>query len=209
MTYDFKKEFKEFYLPSDKPTIVTIPKLNYIAVEGKGDPNEVDGEYQKAMQLLYGIAFTLKMSYKTDYKIDGYFEYVVPPLEGLWWIADYKEFDYSGKDKLNWLSIIRLPDFIKESDFEWAIKEATTKKKQDFSKVKFFNYDEGLCVQCMHTGSYDDEPVTIDGLKKYANENNYVVDINDTRFHHEIYLGDPRKVEPNKLKTVIRLPIRK
>ena len=209
MAFDFKREFKEYYLPSGKPAIVTIPKMNYLVVKGKGNPNELDGEYQKAMQLLYGIAFTLKMSYKTTYKIDGYFEYVVPPLEGFWWIDDYKEFDYSSKDNLNWLSAIRLPDFIKKSDFEWAIKEATTKKKQDFSKVEFFHYDEGLYVQCMHIGSYDDEPSTIESLKSYAKENDYFMDMNSTRYHHEIYLSDPRKVKPEMLKTVIRLPIRK
>ena len=208
MAFDFKKELKEFYLPSNKPEIVTVPKANFLVVEGKGNPNEIDGEYQKAMQLLYGIAFTLKMSYKTDYKIEGYFEYVVPPLEGLWWIGDYKEFDYTDKDKLNWISMIRLPDFIRESDFNWAVNEATHKKKQDFSKVKLFSYDEGLCVQCMHIGSYNDEPKTIAALKKHAQENNYAVNTDGTRYHHEIYLSDPRKAKPEQLKTVIRLPIK-
>ena len=208
MAFDFKKELKEFYLPSNKPEILTVPKAHFLMVEGNGNPNEIDGEYQKAMQLLYGVAFTLKMSYKTDYKIEGYFEYVVPPLEGLWWLGDYKEFDYTNKDKLNWFSMIRLPDFIKENDFNWAIEEATRKKKQDYSKVRMFCYDEGLCVQCMHIGSYDDEPRTIEALKSHALENNYTVSKDRNRYHHEIYLSDPRKVRPEQLKTVIRLPIK-
>lgn len=209
MAFDYKKEYKEFYMPKNKPSIVDIPKMNYIAVRGKGNPNEENGEYSKSVELLYGIAYTLKMSYKGDYKIDGFFEYVVPPLEGFWWIEGIKGMDYSKKDELNFISIIRLPDFVKEKDFEWAIDEATNKKKSDYSKVEFLAYDEGLCVQCMHLGSYDDEPATVKLMETYARENGYKIDISESRFHHEIYISDPRKCEPDKLKTVIRHPITK
>ena len=210
MAFDYKKEYKEFYMPKNKPSIVTIPKMNYIAVRGKGNPNDENGEYKESIGLLYAIAFTLKMSYKGTYKIPVYFEYVVPPLEGFWWQeGNYGTIDYNQKDKLQFISIIRLPDFITKKDFDWAIKEATEKKKQDFSKVEFLSYDEGLCVQCMHIGSYDNEPTTIDLMHEYMVENGYELDITDDRFHHEIYLSDPRRCDVNKLKTVIRHPIKK
>ena len=209
MAFDYKKEYKEFYMPEKEPSIIKIPKMNYIAVKGKGDPNDESGEYKESIGLLYAIAFTLKMSYKKSYKIDGYFEYVVPPLEGFWWQDGIKGMDYSKKDKLCFISIIRLPDFITKNDFDWAILEATKKKKQDFSKVEFLTYDEGLCVQSMHFGSYDDEPITIEIMHKYARENGYEIDISNKRFHHEIYLSDPRKTEISKLKTVIRHPVKK
>lgn len=210
MAFDYKKEYKEFYMPKNKPSIVTIPKMNYIAVRGKGNPNDENGEYKESIGLLYAIAFTLKMSYKGTYKIPGYFEYVVPPLEGFWWQeGNYGTIDYNQKDKLQFISIIRLPDFITKKDFDWAIKEATEKKKQDFSKVEFLSYDEGNCVQCMHIGSYDNEPTTIDLMHEYMVENGYELDITDDRFHHEIYLSDPRRCDVNKLKTVIRHPIKK
>lgn len=209
MAFDYKKEYKEFYMPKNKPSIVNIPKMNYIAVKGKGDPNEENGEYKKSIELLYSIAFTIKMSYKGDYKIVGYFEYVVPPLEGFWWQDGIKGMDYSKKEDLNFISIIRLPDFVNEQDFKWAIEEATKKKKTDFSKVEFLVYEEGLCVQCMHIGSYDDEPITTKLMSNYAKENGYKIDITDNRFHHEIYLSDPRRSEVAKLKTVIRHPIKK
>ncbi len=210
MAFDYKKEYREFYRPKNKPSIVKIPKINYIAVRGKGNPNDENGEYKDSIGLLYAIAFTIKMSYKGTYKIDGYFEYVVPPLEGFWWQDGRKDgIDYNNKDQMNFISIIRLPDFVTKEDFEWAIKEATNKKKTDFSKVEFLSYDEGICVQCMHIGSYDDEPDTINLMHEYMIENGYEVDISDTRFHHEIYLSDPRRCDVNKLKTVIRHPIRK
>ncbi len=209
MTFDYKKEYKEFYIPKNKPSLLTIPKMNYIAVRGKGNPNEENGEYKETIGMLYSIAFTIKMSYKGDYKIDGYFEYVVPPLEGFWWQDGIKGMDYTKKEELNFISIIRLPDFVSEKDFNWAIEEATRKKKVDFSKVEFLAYEEGLCVQCMHLGSYDDEPTTTKLMEDYAAENGCKIDITDTRFHHEIYLSDPRKCETAKLKTVIRHPIKK
>ena len=209
MAFDFKKEYKEFYLPKNVPSIVTMPEMNYIAVRGKGDPNEEDGEYKNAIGLLYGIAFTIKMSKKSDHRIDGYFDYVVPPLEGFWWQDGIEGIDYAHKETFNWISVIRLPDFVTRGDFDWAVSEATAKKKMDFSKVEFFTYDEGLCVQSMHIGSYDDEPATVDAMHKYMEEQGYVLDINSNRFHHEIYLSDARKAAPEKLKTVIRHPVRK
>ena len=209
MPFDFKKEYKEFYMPKGKPEIVTIPKMNYIAVRGKGNPNEEDGEYKKSIELLYGIAYTIKMSKKGDHKIEGYFDYVVPPLEGFWWQDNVDGIDYSHKENFQWISVIRLPDFVTKDDFEWAIEEATRKKKMDFSKVEFLEIEEGLCVQCMHSGSYDDEPATVAAMDKFIADNGYENDISDTRRHHEIYLSDARKVAPEKLKTVIRHPIKK
>lgn len=210
MAFDYKKEYKEFYSPKNKPSIVEIPKMNYIAVRGKGNPNAEDGEYKESIGLLYAIAFTIKMSYKGSYKIDGYFEYVVPPLEGFWW-QDGKTngIDYNDKESLNFISVIRLPDFVTKKDFDWAIEEATNKKKQDFSKIEFLTYDEGVCVQCMHIGSYDNEPATVELMRRYMTENEYELDITSERLHHEIYLSDPRRCDVNKLKTVIRHPIKK
>ena len=209
MSFDFKKEYKEFYLPKSIPSVITVPKMNYIAVRGKGDPNEENGEYKNTIGLLYGIAFTIKMSYKGAHKIDGYFEYVVPPLEGFWWQNGAQNIDYSHKENFNFISVIRLPDFVTKADFDWAIEEASKKKKQDFSKVEFFTYDEGVCVQCMHVGSYDDEPKTVALMHEYIKAKGYELDITDKRLHHEIYLSDPRKCEADKLKTVVRHPIKK
>ncbi len=210
MSFDYKKEYKEFYMPASTPNIVEVPKMNYLAVRGKGNPNDENGEYKESIGLLYSIAFTIKMSYKTSYKIKGYFEYVVPPLEGFWWQEGKNGYiDYNSKETFNFISLIRLPDFVTKEDFTWAIEEATKKKKTDFSKVEFLTYDEGLCVQCMHIGSYDDEPHTIELMHKYMEENGYKLDISEYRYHHEIYLSDPRKVDSTRLKTVIRHPITK
>ena len=209
MAFDYKKEYKEFYMPANKPSIVTVPKMNYIAVRGKGNPNDENGEYKDSIGLLYAIAFTIKMSYKGSHKIDGYFEYVVPPLEGFWWQEDSDTIDYANKDGFNFISLIRLPDFVTKADFNWAKQEATSKKKADFSKVEFFTYDEGVCVQCMHVGSYDDEPKTVALMHEYMAANGYALDIGESRYHHEIYLSDPRKCAVEKLKTVVRHPIKK
>lgn len=209
MAFDYKKEYKEFYVPKKKPTIVTVPRMNYIAVRGKGDPNAEDGEYKASIGLLYGVAYTIKMSKKGDYQIDGYFDYVVPPLEGFWWQDGVKGVDYAHKENFRFISVIRLPDFVTKADFDWAIAEATQKKKIDFSEVEFLTIDEGLCVQCMHVGSYDDEPRTVELMHNFMCEQGYTLDISDKRLHHEIYLSDARKVAPEKLKTVIRHPIRK
>ena len=235
MAFDYKKEYKEFYMPKNIPSIVTVPKMNYIAVRGSGNPNDEEGEYKQAISLLYGIAFTIKMSKKGDHQIDGYFDYVVPPLEGFWWqgAASAKPnsnaatvmpptegrgrypqngvigIDYAHKEDFKWISVIRLPDFVTREDFDWAVREAAAKKKQDFSKVEFFTYDEGLCVQCMHIGSYDDEPAAVEAMHGFMEEQGYVLDITDQRMHHEIYLSDTRKIAPERLKTVVRHPIRR
>ena len=209
MPFDFKKEYKEFYLPKNKPQIVNVPKANYIAIRGQGNPNEEGGAYQRAISVLYAVAYTLKMSYKTDYKIDGFYEYVVPPLEGFWWQDGICGVDYSKKDEFNWISIIRLPDFITRENFDWAVKTASEKKKIDCSSAEFFTVEEGLCVQIMHMGSFDDEPASLEKMDKYLKENGYEKDFSDTRLHHEIYLSDPRKSTPDKQKTVIRHPVKK
>lgn len=209
MAFDYKKEYKEFYMPKAKPEIVTVPKMNYLAVRGSGDPNVEGGEYKASIGLLYAIAFTIKMSKMGSHKIEGYFDYVVPPLEGFWWQDGEEGIDYAHKEKFQWISVIRLPDFVTEDDFKWAISEATVKKKQDFSKVEFLTIEEGLCVQCMHIGAYDDEPATIALMHEYMEQQGYMLDITDLRKHHEIYLSDARRVAPEKLKTVIRHPIRR
>ena len=209
MAFDYKKEYKEFYMPKNKPSIVTVPSMNYIAVRGKGDQNAEGSEYKASIELLYGIAFTIKMSKKGDHQIDGYFDYVVPPLEGFWWQDGIRDVDYAHKEDFQFISVIRLPDFVTRADFDWAVEEATRKKKTDFSKVEFLTVDEGLCVQCMHIGSYDDEPGTIELMHQFMEEQGYALDITDERLHHEIYLSDARKVAPEKLKTVVRHPIRK
>ena len=208
MAFDFKKEYKEFYMPAARPSIVTVPPMNYIAVRGEGDPNAEDGTYKQAIGLLYGIAFTIKMSKKGDHRIEGFFDYVVPPLEGFWWQDGVKWIDYACKDRFQWISVIRLPDFVTKKDFDWAVAEATRKKKTDFSRAEFLTCDEGLCVQCLHIGSYDDEPATVEQMHRYMEELGYALDITEQRLHHEIYLSDVRKVAPEKLKTVIRHPIR-
>ena len=208
MAFDFKKEYKEFYMPKNKPEIVNVPAMNYIDVRGKGDPNEENGSYQKAIGILYAVAYTLKMSYKTNYKIDGFFEYVVPPLEGFWWQDHTDRIDYTDKSSFNWISVIRLPDFITKKDFDWAVETAQKKKKIDCTSAEFLTLEEGLCVQMMHFGSFDDEPQSLSIINEYIENNGYENDINEKRLHHEIYLSDARKVPTEKWKTVIRHPIR-
>lgn len=208
MAFDFKKEYKEFYMPKGKPEIVTVPKANYIAVRGNGNPNEEGGAYQRAVSVLYAVAYTLKMSYKSDHKIDGFFEYVVPPLEGFWWQEGVEGVDYSDKGTFNWISVIRLPNFVTKADFDWAVDTASRKKKLDCSAAEFLTIDEGFCVQVMHIGPFDDEPATVAVMDAYLEANGYENDMNSERLHHEIYLSDARKVAPEKWKTVIRHPIR-
>ena len=208
MAFDFKKEYKELYMPKNKPEIVTVPAANYIAVQGKGNPNDEDGEYQMAIGVLYAVAYTLKMSYKTDHRIEGFYEYVVPPLEGFWWQDGVGGVDYADKSAFNWISVIRLPDFVTKKDFDWAVEAAAKKKKLDCSKANFLTIDEGLCVQIMHTGPFDNEPATVALMDAYIKQNGYVNDFNKGRLHHEIYLSDARKVPAEKWKTVIRHPIR-
>lgn len=209
MAFDFKKEYKEFYLPPERPEIVTVPRASYIAVRGSGDPNAPDGEYQRAIGVLYAVAYTLKMSYKTDHRIEGFFEYVVPPLEGFWWQEGMSGMDYKNKAALQWISVIRLPDFVTEADFDWAVETASRKKKLDCSKAEFLTVEEGLCVQIMHVGPFDDEPRSVALMDAYLRENGYENDLSAERLHHEIYLSDARKVAPEKWRTVIRHPIRR
>ena len=205
MAFDFKKKYKEYYMPKNNPEIVNVPEANYIAIRGKGNPNEEGGEYQRAIGVLYAVAYTLKMSYKTDYKIEGFFEYVVPQLEGFWW---QDGINYQDKSSFNWISVIRLPDFVTKKDFDWAVNRVSEKKKIDCSAAEFLTINEGLCVQIMHTGPFDDEEATVALMDKYLEENGYVNDMNDIRLHHEIYMSDARKVSPDKWKTVIRHPIK-
>ena len=207
MAFDFKKEYKEFYLPKNKPEIITVPAANFIAVRGKGNPNREGGDYQKAIEILYSVAYTLKMSYKTDYRIEGFYEYVVPPLEGFWWMEGINGINYSNKDAFCWISVIRLPDFITKKDFDWAVETATKKKKVDCSKAEFLTIDEGLCVQMMHIGPFDNEPESVDLMDAFIAEKGYKNDFSEKRLHHEIYLSDARKVEPKDWKTVIRHPV--
>ena len=209
MAFDFKKEYKEFYLPPARPVIVTVPIANFIAVRGKGDPNEESGAYKQAIGILYAVAYTLKMSYKTDHRIEGFYDYVVPPLEGFWWQEGIDGIDYSDKSTFCWISVIRLPDFITKADFDWAVQAASKKKKIDCSKAEFLTIDEGLCVQIMHIGPYDDEPASVALMDRFLEENGYKNDLSASRLHHEIYLSDARKVAPENWKTVIRHPIKR
>lgn len=209
MAFDFKKEYKEFYLPKNKPALVNVPPMNFLAVRGKGNPNEEGGAYQQAIGRLYAIAYTIKMSKMGSHKIDGYFDYVVPPLEGFWRQDGVDGVDYTRKDEFQWISVIRLPEFVTRAAFDWAIAEATAKKKADFSAVEFLTVEEGLCVQCMHVGPYDDEPATVALMHEYLAREGYETDFSQDRLHHELYLSDVRKTAPEQLKTVIRHPIRR
>ena len=208
MAFDFKKEYKEFYLPKEQPALIDVPEMHYLAVRGEGDPKEEDGAYKRAIGLLYGVAFTIKMSKKGDHRIEGFYDYVVPPLEGFWRQDGVEGVDYARKQDFRWVSVIRLPDFVTKAEFDWAIAEATRKKKEDFSAVEYLTITEGLCVQCMHIGPFDDEPATVEKMHAFLEENGYTPDFSEKRLHHEIYLSDARKTAPDKLKTVIRHPIR-
>lgn len=208
MAFDFKKECRELYAPKAAPSIVTVPRANFIAMEGRGDPNQEGGAYQQALAVLYAVAYALKMSYKAERKIPGFYEYVVPPLEGFWWQPGVQGVDYRDKSAFHWLSVIRLPDFVTEPDFCWAVEEASRKKKLDCSGAAFYTLEEGLCVQALHIGPYDGEPETVARMDRYLAENGYANDFSDARRHHEIYLSDPRKSPPEKWRTIIRHPIR-
>ena len=209
VAFDYKKGYKEYYLPSKKPGVVEVPEMAFLAVRGHGDPNEEGGAYKDALEMLYGVAYTIKMSKKGDHRIEGYFDFVVPPLEGFWWQDGVLGVDYARKEDFNWISAIRVPDFVTRSEFEWAVEEATAKKKRDFSQVELLTIEEGLCVQCLHVGPYDDEPATAEAMRAFAEESGYVEDFSDERMHHEIYLNDARRTAPEKLKTVIRHPVRR
>ena len=205
---DYKKKYKDLYFPKNEPVIIKVPEIVFVAVDGKGNPNETDGEYKKALEILYGIQYTIKMSKKGTSIPSGYFDYVVPPLEGLWWTLE-KEIDFKNKSKFNWVSMIRLPEYVNKDVFKWACEEAAKKKKINTEKAYLYKLNEGLCLQCMHIGPYDDEPKTIKLLNGFIDNNNLVNDINDKRRHHEIYLSDPKKGDPKKMKTVLRIPVKK
>lgn len=209
MAFDYKKEYKEFYLPPKAPGIVKVPAMNFLAVRGQGNPNQEDGTYKQAIGLLYGVAYTIKMSKMGSHKMEGYFDFVVPPLEGLWWQEGIQGVDYARKEDFSWISLIRLPDFVTKADFDWAVQEAARKKGLDCSPVEFFTWEEGLCVQCMHMGPYNEEPSTVAAMEEYAKSQGYLEDFGENRFHHEIYLSDVRRCKPESLKTVIRHPVRK
>lgn len=209
MPFDFKKEYRQFYMPPKTPHIVTVPPMNYLAVRGFGDPNDEQGDYKASIPLLYAVAYTIKMSPKNGLAIDGFFDYVVPPLEGFWWQDGLCGIDYSHKENFSFISLIRLPDFVGREDFDRAVELAEKKKKLDLSNVEFLSYCEGECVQCMHLGSYDDEPATIAAMHEFAAQNGFAVDISPVRYHHEIYLSDPRKCAPEKLRTVVRHPVKR
>lgn len=208
MPFDFKKEYRDLYQPKAKPSIVEVPPMRFLAVEGSGDPNEEGGAYGHALELLFALAYTLKMSYKTDHAIEGFYQYVVPPLEGFWWQPGVKGVDYANKSGFHWLSVIRVPEFVGEADFSWAVETATAKKEKDFSPVRLVEVGEGLCVQCMHVGPYDDEPATVEAMHEFASSQGFVPDFSDERRHHEIYLSDPRRADPARLRTVVRHPVR-
>lgn len=209
MPFDYKKEYKAFYLPPKTPGLITVPAARFLAVRGEGDPNEPGGDYQAAVGMLYAVAYTVKMSPRAGIGIAGFFDYVVPPLEGLWKQDGVTGVDYAHKERFRWIAMIRLPEFVTEDVFFWAKEEAERKKKLDLSRAEYFLYDEGECVQCMHLGPYDAEPATVAAMEEYARNMGYVPDFSDRRLHHEIYLADPRRCEPGKLKTVIRHPVRK
>ena len=205
---DYKKKYKDLYIPKGIPSVINVPSIPFITVTGKGNPNEEDGEYQKAVELLYSISYTIKMSKNGESIPIGYFEYVVPPLEGQWWITNgTAETDYTKKSEFCWVSMIRQPNFVTEEVFKWACKEVEKKKNLDPSKAEYAVFEEGLCVQCMHTGPFDNEPETIEKMETYITENGYANDISETRHHHEIYLSDPRKCDINKMRTILRIPV--
>ena len=207
---DYKKEYKDLYQPAQKPAIIEVPEMIFIAVEGSGNPN-TSVAYKEAMEILYGLSFTIKMSKMNGSQPEGYFEYVVPPLEGLWYTDEtcFDGVNVTDKEKFRWTSMIRQPEFVTEEVFERAKATLAKKKPElDLGKARLMKMEEGLCVQIMHKGSYDDEPQSIEKMKQYIMENGYVEDLSDSRFHHEIYLSDPRRCKVENLKTVIRHPVK-
>ena len=206
---DYRKEYKDLYCPKTTPMVIDIPEMQFVAVEGRGSPNDENGEYQKAIPVLYGVQYTIKMSKKGSYVPDGYFDYVVPPLEGFWWLNNNEDFSIKDKSRYQWISVIRLPEFVDEKVFQWACDEVSKKKKIDTKNARFLRIKEGLCVQCLHIGTYDDEPETLKLMNDFMDKSGLQSDVNQMRRHHEIYLSDPRKTEVSKLKTVLRIPVKK
>lgn len=206
MAYDFKKEQKAFYVPGRRPVLIDVPPMRYVAVSGEGDPNEEGGEYKRAMEAVYAVAYTIRMSPQSGFNIPGYFAFVVPPLESLWSMED--GIDLSRKDALEWTAMIRLPDFVTQEVFDEAVANAAAKKGIDPELPAYLKYNEGSCVQCLHVGSYDDEPATIRSLVDFAAAQDLTIE-QEPRRHHEIYLSDPRRTATGQLRTVIRLPVTK
>lgn len=207
--FDFKKEYKELYMPDKKPTIIDVPEMLFLQVAGKGDPN-TSPDYKNALEILYGLSYTIKMSKMKGNQPAGYFDFVVPPLEGFWWLEDvnYRGGPILDKNKFGWISAIRQPDFVTKEVFHDA-KIALQKKKPelDVSLASLKRIKEGLCVQIMHIGSYDEEPESIERMEQYAIDLGYKIEINEDRRHHEIYMNDARKTPKEKLRTIIRHPI--
>ncbi len=209
--FDYKKEYKDLYLPPKKPMVIEVPEMTFIAVDGQGDPNTCPA-YRNALEMLYGLSWTIKMSKMGGEKPPGYFEYVVPPLEGLWWVDDtlFNGFNIKEKGRFCWTSMIRQPEFVNMETLEWACKRLSAKKMGlDLAAARLWTFQEGLCVQMMHIGSYDEEADSIQLLERFTEEAGYTIDISSKRRHHEIYLSDPRKCQKQNLKTVIRQPIKK
>lgn len=209
MPFDYKKEYRAFYQPPKVPEIIDVPEMQFVCVSGTGDPNEEGGAYQQALGVLYAVSYTLKMSPRAGHLMDGFFDYVVPPLEGFWQQDGVSGVDYGRKADFRWLSVIRVPDFVTAEDFRWAVETASEKKKLDCSRAELRTVREGLCVQMMHIGAYDNEPASVAQMDAFLRENGYENDFTAERLHHEIYLSDLRKTAAEKRKTVIRHPVRK
>ncbi|WMI79972.1 GyrI-like domain-containing protein [Anaerotignum sp. MB30-C6] len=207
---DYKKKYKNLYQPKTQPSVIEVPEMCFIQIDGQGNPNEEDGEYQRAVETLYALSYAIKMMPKKGNTPPCYFEYVVAPLEGLWWLGDLDEFDYSCKSKFHWTSMIRQPEFVTEEVFAQACEMVRAKKPHlDVKIARLAWFSEGLCVQCMHHGSFDDEPETLAEMKAFMEEEKLLSDLSQTRRHHEIYLSDPRKIEVSKMKTILRYPVRR
>lgn len=208
MPYDVKKELKSLYVPGRCPGVIDVPRMRFAAVDGSGDPNEPDGEYKSALGKLYSVLYTIRMSPKSGLEFPGYETFVVPPLEGLWEQSGQPAgagIDYSRKHDLRWTAMILLPDFVDDAGFQTAVEAAAAKKGGDYSNVYVLDYDEGQCVQCMHAGPYDDEPRTLDMMRGFMAEHRLLPDL--MRRHHEIYLSDPNRTAPDRLRTVLRIPV--
>lgn len=205
---DYKKEYKDLYMPSNKkPVVVDIPRMNFIMVNGKGDPNN-NPEFEKAVEALYSVSYTIKMLPKKGIVPEGYFDYVVPPLEGLWWLEGSEEFSFAERENWRYTLMIRQPEFVSEQLFQQCLKEAELKKNNEkLNEVTFGGFIEGPCVQMMHVGPYAMEPETTEIMEKYIVESGYLNAIGHGGKHHEIYLSDPRKGDPAKMKTVLRIPV--
>jgi hypothetical protein len=206
---EYVKAYPELYAPGTEPSLVDVPGMTFLMADGSGDPNDLEGEFTKAVELLYGIAYTIKMSPKAGSAPEGFFEYTMPPLEGLWWFGDgARDVLTADKRLYRWTAMIRQPEFVTPEFFQWAAGEVRRKKKLDTDRARLQRFTEGLCVQCMHIGPYAEEPATVERMHAYAEAQGLLGDLSDARKHHEIYLGDPRRAAPEKMRTVLRQPVR-